>query len=340
MLDKKPRAYSYPGDLVNPVLEESLEYVPVGQRLKRKREWQHQSLLDVSRALKITEKSLKAIEELDVEKLPAQVYARGFVKLYAEFMGLDAEQTVKDFTTELANLRVSKEQKITPQQLRSFRGPKLIITPRLIAVTAGVLVAIIALSYLFFEVRGFTRAPMLTLSSPVDDSRVKENNVTVKGKTDPTAEVKINGEKVFVQSDGSFSETIGIGPGLNKITVSAKSIGGKESAVTREVLVEQNQSTPSVSPSPESSMSPEASTGSVQLRMKTDEAVWLSVAVDSKSAFSGSLDYGTEKTFSGKEISITAGKGNKVQIKQGNEDWKVLADAPGVVKNITFKNGQ
>ncbi|MDO8512347.1 MAG: DUF4115 domain-containing protein [bacterium] len=337
MSDKKPRAYSNPGDLVNPVPEDSLEYVPVGQRLKRKREWQHQSLLDVSRALKIQEKSIKAIEELDVEKLPAQVYARGFVKLYAEFMGLDADQTVNDFTTELTNVRVHKEQKITPHQLRSFHGPKLIISPRLIAVTVGVLVAIIALTYLFFEVRGFTRAPALTLSSPADNSKIKENNVTVKGKTDPTAEVKINGEKVFVQSDGSFSETIGIGPGLNKISVSAKSIGGKESTVTREVLVEQNQPTPGPSASPEGSVSPTVSAGTVQLQIKTDEAVWVSVAVDGKSAFNGSLDKGTEKTFAGKEISITAGKGNKVQVKQGSEDWKVLSETPGVAKNITFK---
>ena len=329
MIDKKRREYSYPGSVpVSEELEET-EYVPVGQRLKRKREWQHQSLLDVSRALKITEKSLRAIEELDVEKLPAQVYARGFVKLYAEFMGFDVDQTVADFTTELDKTHVSKEQKITPQQLRSFRGPKLIITPRLVMITIVVLVVIIALSYLFFEVRGFTRAPMLTISSPADDSRIKENNVTVKGKTDPTAEVKINGEKVFVQSDGSFSETIGIGPGLNKISVSAKSIGGKESTVSKEVLVEESQSTASPSVSLESSLIPEVNDGIVQLQMKTDEEVWVSVVVDGKSAFNGVIESGEEKSFSGEEINVTAGKGNNVQIKEGNGDWKVLSEHQG-----------
>jgi cytoskeletal protein RodZ len=338
MIDKKHREYSYPGALPVTEPEEDTEYVPVGQRLKRKREWQHQTLLDVSRALKIQEKSLKAIEELDVEKLPAQVYARGFVKLYAEFMGLDADQTVNDFTTELTNVRVHKEQKIIPQQLRSFRGPKLIITPRLVAVIVGTMVAIIALTYLFVEVRGFTRAPILELSSPMDNTRIKENNVAVKGKTDPTAEVKINGEKVFVQSDGSFSETIGIGVGLNKIRVVAKSIGGKESVVAREVFVAQEDSTPGPSVAPESSPVPGTENGAVQLQMKTDEPVWISVVVDGKSAFNGSLDSGIEKTFSGKEISVTAGKGNKIQIKQGNGDWKILSETPGVVRNLIFEN--
>jgi len=337
MIDKKHREYSYPGALPAVEQEEDTEYVPVGRRLKRKREWQHQSLLDVSRALKITEKSLKAIEEMDVEKLPAQVYARGFVKLYAEFMGLEADQTVADFTTELANVSVKKEQKITPQQLRSFKGPKLIITPRLLAIVGGVLVAVIALSYLLFEVRGFTRAPALELSSPTDNSRIKENNVTVKGKTDLTAEIKINGEKVFVQSDGSFSETIGIGLGLNKIRVVAKSIGGKETTVTREVLVAQEDTVAGASVSPESSPSPETGNGMVQLQMKTDEEVWVSVVVDEKSAFNGVINQGTEKSFTGKEISVTAGKGNKVQVKLGSEDWQALSDSPGVVKNVIFK---
>jgi cytoskeletal protein RodZ len=340
MLDKKPRPYSYPDVLSSENSEDETEYVPVGERLRRKREWQHQSLLEISRALKITEKSLKAIEELDVEKLPAQVYARGFVKLYAEFLGLDAEQIVTDFTTELAAVSVNKEQKITPHQLRSFRRTRITITPRIITVVAVILVAIIALVYLSFEVRGFTRAPALTLSSPNDNVKIKENNILVKGKTDPTAEVKINGEKVFVQSDGSFSETIGIGSGINKISVSARSIGGKERVVEREVLVEQKEPTPTPPTSPDTVAGPSVPAGNIELQIKTDEAVWVSVTVDGKSALNATLNVGDEKSFIGKEIKITAGKGNKVQIKQGSGDWKVLSENVGVVRNVFFKETQ
>jgi len=312
-------------------------YVPVGQRLRNKREWQHQLLSDVSRALKINEKSLQAIEDGDMQKLPALVYARGFVKLYAEHLGLDAEQLVSDFTAETNATRANKEQKITPQQLRSFHRPVIVLTPRLVAIIAGILVALIALSYLFFEVRGFTRPPMLEIISPAANSEIKTDTVEVRGKTDPTAEVKINGEKTFVQSDGTFSEKISVSPGLNKIRIIAKSISEKEKVVEREILVAQGNSAPSSEPSPETTVTPEAGSGTVALVVKSDDVVWISIVVDGKNAFSGSLSPNDEKSFSGKEISVTSGKGNKVQVKKNNEDWKVLAVSPGVVKDIVFK---
>jgi cytoskeletal protein RodZ len=311
-------------------------YISVGSRIKNARVDQGIALRDLAHELKITDKILEALEKSDFSKLPAPVYAKGFVKMCAEYLGLDGEELVKDFSNELHGAQETTEQKITPQQLRSFHRPFFLITPRITTITAGILVVFIALGYLFFEVRGFTRAPALSLSSPLDNAKIKSNDVLVKGKTDTTAEVKINGEKTFVKSDGTFEESVGVGPGVNKISVSAKSIGGKERVLEREVLVEQSQPEVGPSASPNATASPVVSDGNTQLKIKTDSDVWVSVLVDGKTMFSGTMNIGQEKDFSGKSISVTAGKANKVQVQKDGGKWVVLADTPGVAKNVLF----
>jgi len=311
-------------------------YVSVGSRIKNARVSQGIALRDLAHELKITDKILEALEQSDFSKLPAPVYSRGFVKMCAEYLGLDGDELAKDFLNELHSGQEVTEQKIIPKRMKSFNKPFFSITPRLTTIAAGILVVLAALGYLFFEVRGFTRAPALTLSSPSDNAKLKSNNVLVKGKTDSTAEVKINGEKTFVKSDGTFEENVGVGPGVNKISVSAKSIGGKERVVEREILVEQDQPQTTPSASPGMVISPSPNNGSTQLKIKTDSDVWVSVSVDGKIMFSGTISVGQEKDFSGKSIGITAGRANQVQVQKNSGEWTVLADTPGVAKGIIF----
>ena len=101
-------------------------------------------------------------------------------------------------------------------------------------------------------------------------------------------------------------------------------------------MVEQEQVGPSASASPSATASPTIVNGSTKLKVKTDSDVWISVWVDGKTVFSGTMNVGQEKDFSGKTISITAGKGDKVQVQENDGAWKVLADVPGVVRSISF----
>ncbi len=325
---------------VDPSLSGQPNNSGLGAKLRQTRKEQGLTLHDIAHELKIPEKSLQALENDDYGKLPVEVYARGFVKIYSEYLGLDSSETVAEFSQQYAHGKSSVEQKITPQQLRQFRHPLFVLTPRLTAISVGIVVALIALLYLFFEVRGFTRAPHLDISSPVDNSEIKSNNVMIKGKSDTTAEVKINGEKTFVRSDGTFEETIGVGPGLNKIVVVAKGISGKERTVTREVLVQQNEPVPpSASPTPSPSSTP-AIIGESELKMRVTEPVWVSIIQDGKNVYAGLFTPEGEKTFKGKEIRVTAGKANKVEVKTLAQDWHVLGETPGVVKDVVFKEGK
>ena len=67
----------------------------VGEILRRGRKHYGQSLEQVSSALRIRAKQLEALEKGEWHRLPGQVYTIGFVRAYAEYLGLDGEKMVR-----------------------------------------------------------------------------------------------------------------------------------------------------------------------------------------------------------------------------------------------------
>lgn len=58
------------------------------------------SLKDVSQVLRIRQVYLQAIEDGRFEELPGSIYSRGFVRAYAQYLGLDGDQIVERFKSE------------------------------------------------------------------------------------------------------------------------------------------------------------------------------------------------------------------------------------------------
>lgn len=72
----------------------------VGEILRRTRMHYGQSLEQVEFALRIRASQLQALEQGDIAKLPGRVYAIGFVRTYAEYLGLDGERMVHLFKNQ------------------------------------------------------------------------------------------------------------------------------------------------------------------------------------------------------------------------------------------------
>ena len=75
-------------------------YEGVGHSLKVVRERRSLALTDVSARLRIRRPYLEAIEEGRFGELPGAVYVSGFLRQYAEFLGLDPEQVLKSYQAE------------------------------------------------------------------------------------------------------------------------------------------------------------------------------------------------------------------------------------------------
>ncbi len=72
----------------------------VGARLREAREARNMELRDIASTTKISIGALEALEQNDFDPLPGGIFTRAFVRAYASEVGLDPEQTTRDFMAQ------------------------------------------------------------------------------------------------------------------------------------------------------------------------------------------------------------------------------------------------
>ena len=73
------------------------ELASFGEELRREREIRGISLKEIADATKISKRFLEAIERNDHRTLPAPVFTRGFIREYARYLGLNADEIVNRY---------------------------------------------------------------------------------------------------------------------------------------------------------------------------------------------------------------------------------------------------
>jgi cytoskeletal protein RodZ len=86
----------------------------LGDLLRRSREERHIDLDEAVRVTRIRRHSLEALENEEWSKLPSEVFVKGFLKSYAEFLGLDKEMVLNYY------VRSSPFQRHKPQMLKEI----------------------------------------------------------------------------------------------------------------------------------------------------------------------------------------------------------------------------
>lgn len=86
----------------------------VGPRLIKARDAMGLSRADVVARTRIQERYIRAIEESDYPALPARTYALGFARTYADKVGLDPNEIVRDLRDELAEREPQPAEHVMP----------------------------------------------------------------------------------------------------------------------------------------------------------------------------------------------------------------------------------
>jgi cytoskeleton protein RodZ len=126
----------------------------VGASLREARKRRELDLTDVEAAIKIRVRYLQAIEDENWEVLPGDVYARGFIRTYAGYLGLDGERladehrraTGGDERDDHGMRRVEPVGSAVAARGRRHLSPRMVI--------AGVALGVAAA---FFAVEGLVR---------------------------------------------------------------------------------------------------------------------------------------------------------------------------------------
>lgn len=187
----------------------------------------------------ISKKYLTYLEEGKLEKLPAEIYVKGFFKKLADFYGVD----VKDF------LRLYKKEECIRQNIDRSKypafnlnnSPTFIITPRKITVFAVSIILVSFIAFFGYQVSVIFKGPELLVNSPANDLIVDFSPILVEGSVgDSDSAVYINGEAIGLK-DGKISEEISLTPGVNVIKISAVNRFKKSSEITRTVVLKEEE---------------------------------------------------------------------------------------------------
>ena len=121
------------------------EMKSIGETFKQRRSERNISLKEAENATSIRMTYLHSIEEGEVNKLISPVYAQGFVRQYAAFLGLDGEKIIKE-NPEVFNRHQDQEFSygIGTLEVRGNPGAGVKWVPNALWVVASVLIIFLA----------------------------------------------------------------------------------------------------------------------------------------------------------------------------------------------------
>ena len=109
----------------------------IGSSLREARMRRGLDLSDVERDTRIRTRYLTALEEERFDVLPGPAYTKGFLRTYADFLGLDAQQFIDEYNTRFAP--PEEPAGAVPERIRRPRR----LGPWSIAVAAALILALI-----------------------------------------------------------------------------------------------------------------------------------------------------------------------------------------------------
>ena len=123
----------------------------IGNSLREARIRQGLDFAEVEQVTKIRGKYLRALEDENFEQLPAQTYVKGFLRTYADYLGLEGQLYVDEYNTRY----VTGSEDEPPLRVRGGGGawpgsPRLLSSAVLIALTAiGLSTALVIAAWKF-----------------------------------------------------------------------------------------------------------------------------------------------------------------------------------------------
>ena len=217
--------------------------VTAGERLKKRREEKGISIKEISEKLKIKVSYLENLEENDYDKLPPDVYVKGFIRSYAQFVGFDVQKMVdlyskeKDINDKIRNKKNPKRK--TNKGKKFLISNYIIITPKILTVVFSLFILSIVGYYLWHQISSFNSTPYLFISNPMADQISNKPEIEVSGQTETQATLKINEEDVFIDSDGYFSEIIILESGNNVLVIEATNRFDRTTRQVRNIIYEK-----------------------------------------------------------------------------------------------------
>jgi cytoskeleton protein RodZ len=259
----------------------------LGDRLTAAREAKGVDLLRAERETKIRRQYLAAMEQGAWQELPAGVYARGFLRNYAIYLGLDPDEVLAAWSRERGEVPVEPAI-VVPRPIEAPRRG-VVLGPGIIVAALVTLAALAIIAYIGFQLLRFSEPPPLAVTDPtaaVTEVAEDTTSYTLRGTTVANGEVTIQAPgredvRVLAGGDGTWRSVVDLRRGENRFVVSAADPStGKEAEAPVEIVITvpfAQVAAPTLQlTSPEEGLSVE--NGAIPVRGSTTDATSVSVS--------------------------------------------------------------
>jgi cytoskeletal protein RodZ len=281
----------------------------LGRLLREARTARELSLADVESVTRIRQKYLEALESGDFATLPRGAVARGFLRTYATFLGLDADEMLRrygkesgDAGDEVAIAEPGKPRLVDYRPLEvtlsePTSGPSWWpwIVAALVVIAAGAVVWwLVSRNELSRFFAAFGPAPVAALTATPTETATAW---VVTATPQPAREI--------VQPT----------PTSNLLPLPTPTV----------------QAT--VTPTPRPTETPEVIAQVIDMQMRITQRAWVRVTVDGEVVQEGTLESGAVKEYqAAQSISIRTGNGGGVSLTLNGEDLGPMGDVGKVVE--------
>jgi len=325
----------------------------LGDLFRKRRDELKLTLDQVARDTKIRKQYLEQIEAGSYERLRDDIYTRGYVKNYADYLGLETAPILllyrKERETRSKSLKLRGGKSPQKIGLTPIRSPRWIITPRSFVVLAIVGFLGLILVYLVWQFTGLAAAPHLVLEN-AGPQTVQSSTAYIAGHVNEGADVAINDSPILTDSSGNFREQVALVAGANEIRVTAKNHLGKVATVTKrfDAVLPKSVVAPVVTAPGAAGATPTvpaapATFNGVQVVIHIRSGTsWIIVQADGVEIFRGTMLAGSKQTFQGaNQLSISVGNAGVVDAVLTNtlvvsKDLGVLGAVGETKNNLVF----
>src|SRR5207249_2124395 len=158
-----------------------------GENLRREREIRGISLEEIAATTKIKIGFLEAIEKDDLARLPGGIFARGFMRTYASYLGLDADQFIAEYQAAAQPKDYELSRLKSANRAAPADKPRPPVLPFLVA--AALLIggySIFHYSHRAADVRDTLPSPIPAPASPPASAATNQGPATNQGAAAPT----------------------------------------------------------------------------------------------------------------------------------------------------------